>query len=303
MLIAVGSLILIAVAGAFLIAPKRLPAAALSADHAPDLVNGEAMFQAGNCSACHMTPGQNDRRRLAGGLELTSPFGTFVAPNISSDATYGVGGWTELEFVNAMARGVDRRGRHLYPAFPYTSYSLMTTSDLRDLFAYLKTLPPEAARNARHKLPFPYNMRWAVGAWKLLYFHPEAFTPDPDKSEEWNRGRYLAEGPAHCASCHTPRDLLGGPDLKARYAGAPNLEVGGRFASNITSHKDGIGDWSEADLAEFLKTGTDICFNEPEGMRSVLASTSLYSDADLAALAAYIHALPPKPGNGDKKPC
>jgi mono/diheme cytochrome c family protein len=261
------------------------------------------MFIAGNCSACHQTQGQEERTLLGGGLKLKSPFGTFVAPNISSDPKAGIGAWTEAEFANAMKRGVGRHGEHLYPAFPYPAYSNMKTSDVRDLFAYLKTLPAVAQPAPPHEVSFPYSIRRAVGFWKLLYFHPQEFKPDPSKSAAWNRGAYLAEGPAHCAECHTPRNALGGPDLDQLYAGAPNLEKGGRFATNITPSKDGIGDWSVQDIADFLKSGTDKCFNEPEGMIQVIASTSQMSDEDVTAIATYIHALPPKPGNGKHKSC
>jgi len=291
------------VALGFLTAPRKLPASELAAGYHPNLANGQLMFTAGNCSACHATPGQADRTRLAGGLKLASPFGTFVTPNISPDPTYGIGAWSEFEFVDAMKRGVGGHGEHLYPAFPYTAYSLMKASDVRDLFAYLKTLPAVARPTAPHQLGFPFNLRPAVGFWKLLYFHPHEFAPDPKQSAPWNRGAYLAEGPAHCAECHTPRGGLGGPKLDKLYAGAPNLEAGGRFASNITASKDGIGDWSEEDIAGFLKTGTDKCFNEPTGMAAVIASTSQLSDADQAAIAAYIHALPPIAGNGTHKTC
>jgi mono/diheme cytochrome c family protein len=290
-------------AGWLLTAPRQLPASALAAGYHPNLANGREMFIAGNCSACHATPGQDDRTKLGGGLKLKSPFGTFVTPNISPDRTHGIGGWSELAFVNAMKRGVDDEGRHLYPAFPYGDYSLMKTADVRDLFAYLKTLPPIATPSGPHELRFPFSVRRAVGAWKLLYFHPREFTPDPKHSAAWNRGAYLAEGPAHCAECHTPRNALGGVETDKLYAGAPNLEAGGRFASNITAHKDGIGDWSEQDVADFLKSGTDKCFNEPTGMKEVIASTSQLSEADLAALAAYIHALPPMAGNPKHKTC
>ena len=180
-------------------APKPLAASALAANYHPDLVNGEAMFNAANCAACHAAPGQSDRTRLAGGLKLKSPFGTFVTPNISPDAKFGIGGWSELAFVNAMKRGVDDEGRHLYPAFPYSSYSLMKTSDVRDLFAYIKTLPAVATPSAPHEISFPFNIRRAVGVWKLLYFKPHEFVADPRHYEAWNRGAYLAEGPAQCA--------------------------------------------------------------------------------------------------------
>ncbi len=159
--------------------PHKLPASALAADYKPDLANGEVMFTAGNCSACHTAPGQTDRTQLAGGLKLKSPFGTFVTPNISSDKAHGIGGWTELQFVNAMKRGVGDHGEHLYPAFPYASYSLMSTKDVRDLFAYLKTLPAVSTPSAPHELKFPFGIRPLMGFWKLLYFHPHDFTADP----------------------------------------------------------------------------------------------------------------------------
>jgi mono/diheme cytochrome c family protein len=303
-LIVVGVLVaLTLVVGWVITSPKTLPASALAADYKPDLANGEAMFHAGNCSACHMSQGQADRNVLGGGLKLKSPFGTFVAPNISSDPKAGIGGWTELQFVNAVKRGVGRRGEHLYPAFPYPAYSLMKTSDVRDLFAYIKTLPAVQTPSQPHDVPFPYSIRRGLGAWKLLYFHPVEFKPDPKKSAAWNRGAYLAEGPGHCAECHTDRGPLGGPKLDQLYAGAPSLEPGGRFASNITPSKDGIGDWTEEDIASLLSTGADKCFNEPQGMAGVLASTQQLSAEDNAAIAAYIHALPAKPGNGKHKTC
>jgi mono/diheme cytochrome c family protein len=303
-IVVVGVLALVVAVGVwFLIAPKPLPASEIAAGSQPNVANGQEMFIAGNCSACHATPGQDDRTRLAGGLTLKSPFGTFVTPNISPDAKFGIGGWSEIAFVNAMKRGVDDEGHHLYPAFPYSAYSLMKTSDVRDLFAYIKTLPAVATPTAPHQLKFPFNLRPAVGFWKLLYFKPHEFVADPAKSAAWNRGAYLAEGPAHCAECHTARGALGGPELDKLYAGAPNLEAGGRFASNITPNKDGIGDWSEQDLAEFLKTGTDKCFNEPTGMKDVVLSTSKLSDDDVAGIAAYIHALPPIAGAPKHKTC
>ncbi len=302
--IVVGVLAIVVVAALWLLtAPRKLPASELAAAYRPNLANGQAMFTAGNCSACHATPGQDDRTQLAGGLKLKSPFGMFVTPNISPDPKFGIGAWNEIEFVNAMKRGVGRHGEHLYPAFPYSAYSLMRTSDVRDLFAYLKTLPAAPRPTAPHELRFPYSLRPAVGFCKLLYFKPHEFVSDPKRSAVWNRGAYLAEGPAHCAECHTARGPLGGPELDKLYAGAPNLEAGGRFASNITPYKDGLGDWSAPDIADFLKSGTDKCFNEPTGMKDVIASTSKLDDPDLAALGAYIHALPPIAGNPKHKTC
>jgi mono/diheme cytochrome c family protein len=304
--ILIGLVVLIVVGaavGLFITLPQTLPSSEFAADYKPNGENGKVIFNAANCSACHMTPGQEDRIQLAGGLSMKSPFGTFITPNISSDKQYGIGGWSEVQFVNAVKRGTGKNGEHLYPAFPYSSYSLLKTSDVRDLWAYMQTLPAVAKPTAPHQLGFPYNIRLALGGWKFLYFHPQEFVADPKQSAEWNRGAYLAEGPAHCAECHSPRNGLGGLEQGKEYAGAPNLEAGGRFASNITPSKDGIGDWSAQDITDFLKSGTDKCFNEPEGMKDVVASTKNYSDEDAAAMGVYIHSLPPKDGNGKQKTC
>ena len=112
---------------------------------------------------------RTDTTRLGGGLALNSPFGTFYVPNISSDRQDGIGGWSEVQFVTAMTKGVSPSGEHLFPAFPYTSYRNMRLDDLRDLFAFLKTLPPVAGRVRDHDLPFPFDIRRAVGLWKLMF--------------------------------------------------------------------------------------------------------------------------------------
>src|SRR6476661_6107420 len=133
----------------------------------PALSNGETLFNIGGCANCHATPGQEDRLKLGGGLALHSPFGTFKVPNISSDSKAGIGAWTELQFANAILRGVGRNNEHLYPSFPYTSYQRMSLDDVRDLFAFLKTLPPETTPSEPHQLPFPFSFRRGLGLWKL----------------------------------------------------------------------------------------------------------------------------------------
>src|SRR5580700_4871257 len=156
--------------GAFwlLTIPKTVAAGALG-PHNADLANGRTMFIAGGCSGCHAVPGADDKTRLGGGLALRSPFGTFFAPNISPDATDGIGAWTEAQFVTALKEGTSPGGEHLYPAFPYPSYQVIGFDDLRDLFAYLKTLPAVQGKAPAHDLPFPFNVRRGVGLWKLLF--------------------------------------------------------------------------------------------------------------------------------------
>ena len=178
--------------------PSRIAADALMSRTA-DLANGATMFNIGGCFSCHGTPKQEDRTWLGGGLALATPFGTFRIPNISSDPKNGIGAWSELEFVNAMKRGVGRNGEHLYPAFPFTSYQRMRLDDVRDLYAYLRTLPAVATPSEPHQLSFPFNVRRGLGLWKLLYVDGKTFVPDSSKDDVFNRGAYLVEGLGHCA--------------------------------------------------------------------------------------------------------
>jgi mono/diheme cytochrome c family protein len=286
--------------GAFwlLTIPKTVSADALG-PHNADLANGRTMFIAGGCSGCHAVPGADDKTRLGGGLGLKSPFGTFFAPNISSDRNDGIGAWSEADFVAALTKGTSPDGRHYYPAFPYTSYQRMALNDARDLFAYLKTLPAVSGKVRDHDLPLPFAFRRGLGLWKLLYLDGQPFTPDPAKSATFNRGAYLVEGPGHCAECHSPRDLLGGIIAAQRFAGGPNPEGKG-WVPNITQ-KD-LGDWSEKDIAYLLETG-----QTPDGdsigssMSEVVRHTAQLAPEDRAAIAAYVKALPPVEGPKPQK--
>jgi mono/diheme cytochrome c family protein len=282
--------------------PASVPASALG-PYSPDVENGRTMFWAGGCASCHATPNQDDKTRLGGGLALKSPFGTFYVPNVSSDRTNGIGGWSEVQFVNAMVRGsVD--GMHLYPAFPYASYAKMQIGDVRDMFAYLRTLPAVESSVPAHDVPFPFNIRRAVGMWKLLFLDTTPFKPDPAKPAAWNRGAYLVNGPGHCAECHSPRNLLGGIVASQRFAGGPN-PVGKGWIPNITQ-KD-LGDYSEADIVEILTTGTTPNGDSVGGeMAEVVRTTAQLSAEDRAAIATYIKSLPPvegpKPPEQPKEP-
>ena len=265
-----------------------------------NLANGETMFNAGGCASCHATPNHKDRTRLGGGLALKTAFGTFRMPNISPDPRHGIGAWSEAEFANAMLRGVGRNGEHLYPAFPYTSYQRMALDDVRDLFAFLKTLPAEAVPSEPHALTFPFNIRRVLGLWKLLYLDGKPFAPDPAKSAQLNRGAYLVEGPAHCAECHSSRDRLGGIVPERRFAGGPDPEGKG-WIPNITPHTDGLASWSDKDIAYLLESGlTPDGYAVESTMADVVANTSKLPADDRAAMAAYVKSLPPRPGKRPK---
>ena len=273
----------------FITMPAIVPASALG-PYTPNQTNGRTMFFAGGCASCHATPGQDDKLKLGGGLGLKSPFGTFYAPNISPDPIDGIGRWSEAEFVTAMTKGTSPDGRHYYPAFPYTSYQRMTQSDVRDLFAHIKTLAPVQGKVRDHDLPFPVSIRRPLGGWKFPFLDGEPFKPDPSKPADWNRGAYLVNGPGHCAECHSPRNLLGGIVGGQRFAGGPDPEGDG-WVPNITQH--GLGSWSVEDIAKLLETGENRDSDTVSGsMGKVVANTRELSAEDRMAIATYIKSLP-----------
>ena len=276
-------------AGALLIAFSI----AAPASAAGDAKHGAYVARLGGCHSCHAAPG--NPQVLSGGLELKSPFGTFRVPNITPDPQTGIGRWNERDFVRAMTQGVAPDGRHYYPAFPYTSYTRMTERDLLDLKAYLDTQKPVRNAVPPHELRFPYKLRFALAAWKWLYFRPGPYVADPKRSASWNRGAYLVTGPGHCGECHTTRNFLGATEDRHAFAGSKN-GPDGKAVPNITPHKtDGIGLWSVPDMVDFLKTG-----NVPHGeevgppMSDVITNnTSHWNEADLKATAEYLLSLPP----------
>jgi mono/diheme cytochrome c family protein len=276
--------------------PATVPASALP-QRQPNLENGQTMFYAGGCASCHATPGQDDKTKLGGGFALKSPFGTFYAPNISPDRNDGIGKWSEPDFVSAMVKGTAPDGSHLYPAFPYASYQRMRHDDIRDLFAYLKTLPAVQGKAKPHELPFPFNIRRTLGVWKFLFLDGKPFQPDASKDVAWNRGAYLVNGPGHCAECHSPRNMLGGIIESQRFAGGPE-PTGDGFVPNITQKSLTL---SQENLVKLLETG-----ETPDGdtiggeMAKVTSNTGKLNAADREAIATYVRSLPPV--EGPKRP-
>ncbi len=272
--------------------PQTVPAGTLM-PRTPDIANGKSMFHAGGCSGCHATPDQPDRTRLGGGLALKSIFGTFYPTNISAHPTDGIGAWSETDFVTAMHKGTSPDGRHYYPAFPFAFYQRMTVDDLRDLFAYLTTLPAVAGRTRDHELVFPINIRRGAGIWKLLFLDGEPFRPDPSRLAQWNRGAYLVNGPAHCALCHSPRNFLGAVVESQRFAGGPDPS-GKSWIPNIT--QKALGSWSEQDFIRMLETGETPDDQLSGEMAEVVRDTAQLAAADRAAMAVYLKSLPPVDG-------
>jgi mono/diheme cytochrome c family protein len=255
---------------------------------------GEYIFHAAGCQSCH-TDEKNKGALLAGGRALKTPFGTFYGPNITPDPVHGIGAWSDEDFIRAVRQGVSPTGAHYYPALPYTSYSKISDQDIRDLKAYIFTLPPSATANKPHDLSFPFNMRWAIGLWKFLNFKPVVLSPEPARDAQWHRGRYLVEALGHCAECHTERDFTGGLKAKRWMAGSPD-GADGDATPNITPHPaTGMGKWNANDIAFMLKTGI---MPDGDSLGALMAdvvehSTSKLRDDDRAAIVAYLKSLPP----------
>lgn len=301
-LVLIGLVCLGAAAAWMISAPRPLYAAGSSELEAGGNADrGKTIFYAGGCASCHATPKQDDPLKLGGGLELKSPFGSFFVPNISPDTEDGIGRWKVADLVNAMQAGLSPNGEHYYPAFPYTTYTHAKVEDIRDLMAFLRTLPPVKGKAPAHAVSFPFNQRRALGLWNLLYLDHSPIAQDAAKSQAWNRGHYLVAALGHCAECHSGRNIIGGIEEKYRYAGGPDLEGRG-WVPNITP--EGLKDYSKSDLAYLLKTG-----DMPEGdsvggsMTAVVRNLANLSEEDLNAIAEFLQALPPRasPPKPEKK--
>lgn len=254
---------------------------------------GEYLFRAAGCANCH-TDAKNKGAPLAGGRTLKTPFGTFYSPNITPDPETGIGRWSEADFVRALRDGRNPEGGHYYPAFPYTSYTQLTDADLHAIKTYLFGQKPVRQANKPHELPWYLRSRASLRIWKMLFFNPGPFQPQPGQSATWNRGAYLVTAIAHCDECHTPRIFLGGFKKLQRFAGNHD-GVDGTDVPNITpDKKTGIGKWSQSDLVEYLETGA-----MPDGdyagdvMAEVIDnSLSHLTKNDRQAIAVYMMSLP-----------
>jgi mono/diheme cytochrome c family protein len=271
-----------------LVAAVLLPGAVVAQD--PPAA-GEVLFDIGGCTSCHTA---KNGERLAGGLALETPFGTFFTPNITPDPETGIGGWTLEEFTASMREGHAPGIGPLYPSFPYTSYTLMPDADIAALKAYLDTVDPVVQANRPHELHFPYSLRWGLHLWQALFFEPRRFEPDPAQSAAWNRGAYLVNGPGHCQECHTPRTWYGALDRSRAFTGT-TLKPGPGEIPNITRDPEhGIGKWSAAELATVLSLGMlpDGDFVGDEMAKVVDHQTSKLPKEDLDAIVTYLMSLP-----------
>ncbi len=278
----------------WLLRPELLPDDFAITKHdlaAADIRHGEYLVNIAGCVSCHTDAG-NKGAYLAGGLELETPLGTFFAPNITPDQETGIGAWTFTDFVRAMHVGVTPDNARYYPVFPYTSYTRMHIADLRDMFAYLQSIPPVKSRNRPHETPWYIN-RLLLPAWQALFFRPGVYRPAGHDASP-DRGAYIANALTHCSECHTPRNLLGATRPELFLAGTENGPDGDPVPNITQSKADGIGDWDEYDLLLYLEDG-----EMPDGdyaggaMVDVIDnSTGIMTAEDLQALVAYILSVP-----------
>jgi mono/diheme cytochrome c family protein len=232
---------------------------------------------------------------MAGGRPMTTPFGAVYSTNITPDVDTGIGGWTDDEFVNSMTKGIGPEGEHFFPVFPYTSFTRMRRQDLLDLKAYLLSLPAVRQEAPPPEMPIPFRWRFTLAGWKMLFLDEGPLEARPDSSDEWNRGAYLVEALAHCAECHSPRNLFGAVQTDRRFTGTANGPEGER-APNITPDGEtGIGDWSTADMVWFLQTGLYPDGDSTQGtMLEVIDNGYAHmSEEDLRAIDRYLRSLAP----------
>jgi len=274
--------------GLALLVATSVSAYAVTAPDAYELVEkGRYIATLGDCTACHTLPG---KPLFSGGVAIETPFGELLGANITPDPATGIGRWTFEDFQNTMARGHGRNGKQLYPAMPYAAYTKVTREDNLALWAYLRTVQPAQNEVETNQLPFPFNVRLSMKAWNWLNFTEGEFEPDADKSEQWNRGAYLVQGLGHCGSCHTPKNLIGGDKSDGSLKGG---ELQGWMAPNIsnTAHV-GLGEWTEDDIVQYLKTGANR-YDIASGpmAEAVENSTQYWRDEDLRAVAVYLKDL------------
>ena len=247
------------------------------------------MAIAGDCAACHTDP--HHGKPFAGGYALETPFGKLLASNITSDKKTGIGAWSEQEFTRAVREGKGRHGENLYPAMPYNAYVKVSDQDMHDLWAYMQTVPAVDNEVVSNQLPFPFNIRLMMMGWNLLFFDNTPFKPVAGASAQINRGAYLVEGLGHCAACHTGKNFLGGDKGGAYLQGG---ELAGWHAPEITGNPYvGIGGWSDDQLVQYLKTGSNhVAVASGPMAEAVTNSTQHLRDEDLYAIAAYLKTLP-----------
>jgi mono/diheme cytochrome c family protein len=252
------------------------------------LARGKALTEAADCTSCHTA---DAAKPFAGGKRIDTLFGAINSPNLTPDPETGIGAWSDDDFYRALHDGVAPNSSRYYPAFPYPNFTKLTRDDVLAIRAWLATLTPISNKPPPPQLRWPLNYRVVMRGWNLLFFKHGTFTPDPRKSEAWNRGAYLVEGAAHCGACHTPKNVFGADRRSRLYGGGL---IGGWFAPRLdNAERSGLKSWSANDIAEYLQSGRNGRSHAGGLMAEVVVnSTSKMSDEDIRAIAVYLKDLP-----------
>ena len=279
-----------------MLAMTALPAVALAAAEIPladpparatfddkVVARGAALSAVGNCADCHTS---ENGKPFAGGRAFDTPFGVIHGTNITPDPETGIGRWSEAAFSRALREGLDRRGQHLYPVFPYDHFTKLDDADVAALYAFVMTRDPVNSRPPPNRVTFPYNVREFIAVWKNLYFQPGRFVPEPGKSAQWNRGAYLVEGLGHCSACHTPRNSLGAEVAARHFAGG---SAGSWHAPALDRSSPSPVPWTAPALDVYLRTGLADRHAIAAGpMAPIVRNLSLANGDDVQAMAAYV---------------
>ncbi len=250
------------------------------------VARGEQLARIGNCVGCHTA---QRGRPFAGGRPLETPFGTVFATNITPDPETGIGLWSRKAFARALRDGVARSGDLLYPAFPYDHFTHATDAEIDALYAFFMTRPAVQARAPANRLKEPFGFRPLLAGWNLLFLHKGPLADDPAQSAEWNRGRALAEGLAHCGSCHTPRNELGAERSDRAYDGG---WTEGWYAPPLNASSPAVRPWTADALFAYLRTGLSATHAAAAGpMGSVTRGLAQASEDDVRAIAVYFASL------------
>jgi nicotinate dehydrogenase subunit B len=257
---------------------------------AATIARGKTLALLGDCAVCHTKEGGTPN---AGGRALQTPFGTIITTNITPDPETGIGTWSYPAFERAMREGVHRDGKHLYPAFPYTSFAIVTDADLQALYAYLMAQTPVRSSVAPSRLAFPINLRPLMAAWNALFHTAKEFTPDQQHSPLWNRGAYLVQGLGHCGACHSPRNVLGAESKSATKTLSGGIADGWHVPS-LTAAGYAPVPWTEEEYFTYLRTGYSRFHGVAAGpMASVVHELRHVPEDDLRAIAHYLASLNP----------
>ena len=247
---------------------------------------GRVLANYGDCTACHTRP---DGPAFAGNFPLKTPFGTIYTSNITPDTETGIGTWSKEAFRRSMKDGVNRKGHHLYPAFPYDQFTKVRDADIDAIYAYLMAaVAPVRETTRENDFGFPFNIRATLAFWKALFLDKTPFRPDPSKDTAWNEGGYLVEGLGHCAACHSPRNVLGARTTPAYGGGSAE----GWYAPPLNKDNLSQQPWTKLELVTYLMDGWQAKHGMAAGpMTPVVDALHKQNEIDVFAIAAYVDTL------------